>query len=169
MRKQTRLGQRRTIRGFRRRAGQATHSGEVHKVASVEGATVTDTKDKTFPTKFVAPVAAGSESVTTAASALGGSAAKTDKQRRLMKPFTDQLSRHIGAGREATLTAAGVFLRGLPNFEEKAREAGVNQKSLIANILRLFPGTFKVNTGATGGAASVRVAPKRRTTGKSAA
>ena len=84
-----------------------------------------------------------------------------------MKPFADQLSRHIGAGREATLTAAGVFLRGLPNFEEKTREAGINQKSLIANILRLFPATFKVDTGASGGAASVRVLRKRRIAGKS--
>ena len=86
-----------------------------------------------------------------------------------MKPFVDELSKHIGTAKDATLNAAGVFLRGLPNFEDKTREAGINQKSLIANILRLFPGTFKVNTGATGGAASVRVAPKRRTTGKSAA
>ena len=151
-------------KGFRRRAGQATHSGEVHKVASVEGSTVTDTKDKTFPTKFVAPVAAGSESVTTAASALGGSAVISAKQKRIMKPFVDELSKHIG---NATLNAAGVFLRGLPNFEEKAREAGINQKSLIANILRLFPATFKVDTGASGGAASVRVLRKRRITGKS--
>ena len=136
-------------------------------MTSVEGATVRDTKDKTFPTKFVAPVAAGSESVTTAATALEGSVAKTDKQKRIMKPFVDELSKHIGTGKDATLTAAGVFLRGLPNFEEKAREAGINQKSLIANILRLFPGTFKVDTGASGGAASVRVLKKRRITGKS--
>ena len=85
--RKTTLGKTNTFRaetdykGFRRRAGQATHSGEVHKVSSVEGATVTDTKDKTFPTKFVAPIAAGSESVTTNASALVGSAEKTDKQK----------------------------------------------------------------------------------------
>ena len=115
----------------------------------------------------MAPVATGSESVTTAASALGGSAVISDKQKRIMKPFVDELSKHIGTGKDATLNAAGVFLRGLPNFEEKAREAGINQKSLIANILRLFPGTFKVDTGASGGAASVRVLKKRRITGKS--
>ena len=74
-------------KGFRRRAGQATHSGEVHKVASIDGARVTDSKDKTFPTKFVAPIAAGSESVTTAASASGGSAVISDKQKRIMKPL----------------------------------------------------------------------------------
>ena len=156
-----------SYKGFRRRAGQATHSGEVHKVASIDGAKVTDSKDKTFPTKFVAPVAAGSESVTTAASASGGSAVISDKQKRIMKPFVDELSKHIGTGNNATLNAAGGFLKGLPNFTEKAREAGINQKSLIANILRLFPGMFKVVTSATGGASSVRVLKKRRITGKS--
>ena len=112
----------------------------------------------------MAPVAAGSESVTTAASALGGSAVISDKQKRIMKPFVDELSKHIGTGKDATLSAAGSFLRSLPNFEEKAREANINQKSLIANILRLFPGMFKVDTSAAGGAASVRVLKKRRVT-----
>ena len=60
-----------------------------------------------------------------------------------------------------TLTNAGICLRKLPNFSEKTREAGINQKGLIANILSLFP-QFKVLTGDQGGSASVRVAPKRR-------
>ena len=81
-----------------------------------------------------------------------------------MKPFVDELSKHIGTGKDATLNAAGTFLRTLPNFEEKAREAGINQKSLIANILRLFPRKFTVDTGTSGGAASVRVAKARRIT-----
>jgi hypothetical protein len=60
-----------------------------------------------------------------------------------MKPFVDRLVDHIGANKETTLTAAGICLRAIPNFEAKAREALINQKSLVANTLRLFPNYSK--------------------------
>ena len=50
-------------KGFRRRAGDPTHGGEAHTVAGFKGASVVDTKGREYPTKLVAPVAAGSESV----------------------------------------------------------------------------------------------------------
>ena len=121
-----------------------------------------DTKGESHLTKFAKPVGADAENVEIVETAKAGAGeVRTGKQRTLMKPFVDQLSKHIGSGKEMTLTNAGIFLRGLPNFSEKAREAGINQKGLIANILRLFP-QFKVLTGAQGGTAAVKVAPKRR-------
>ena len=152
-------------KGFRR-GHQANFSGDVHKVETIEpGGRVTDTKGKSYQTKFAKPVDSDSKSIVVPATAKPGAGdMKTSKQRELMQPFVDQLSKHIGSGKDATLNAAGVFLRGLPNFTEKAREAGINQKSLIANILRLFPGKFTVDTSATGGAATVRVARGRRIT-----
>ena len=152
-----------------RRGHQANFSGDVHKVETIEpGGRVTDTKGQSHQTKFARPVDSDSKSVVVPATALPGAGdVKTSKQRELMQPFVDQLSRHIGTGKVARLNVAGAFLRGLPNFEEKAREAGINQKSLIANILRLFPGEFTVDTGTSGGAASVRVLKRPRITGKS--
>ena len=79
-----------------------------------------------------------------------------------MKPFVDRLIDHVGANKETTLTAAGIFLRAIPNFEAKAREALINQKSLVANTLRLFPELFEVKTGAKGGAATVLTKARRR-------
>ncbi len=43
------------------REDRLAHSEEIQKVAEIEAANVTDTKGKTFNTKFVAPVAAGRE------------------------------------------------------------------------------------------------------------
>ena len=58
-------------KGFRR-AHHAKFSGEVHQVANVDGAAVTDAQGREFATKFVRPVPAGSASVETAAAAGAG-------------------------------------------------------------------------------------------------
>ena len=58
-------------------------------MAGFKGAAVIDTKGKEFATKLVAPVAAGSESV--AEKTTGGSAPKTEKQKRMARPFVAQL------------------------------------------------------------------------------
>ena len=98
---------------------------------------MTDTKGKSHLTKSAKPVAADAESVEIVETAKPGAGeVREGKQRTLMKPFVDQLSKHLGPGKEMTLTNAGIFLRKLPNFSEKTREAGINQKGLIANILR---------------------------------
>ena len=82
-----------------------------------------------------------------------------------MKPFADRLVREIGQGNTVTLAKASTFLRGLPNFVAKTREAELNQKSVIATTLRLFPEAFQVRTSKQGGAATLEIkrdAPRTR-------
>jgi len=155
-------------KGFRR-AHHAHFSGEVHQLANVDGARVTDTQGKEFATKFTRPVPVGSESVETAAAAGGGSALVENKQKRLMRPYVERLVQHIGRGRTMTLTNASRYLSGLAGFGLATREANVKQKHVIARTLRLFPELFAVRTSDEGGAATVRAvegAPRHRLRGR---
>ena len=156
-------------KGAFRRGHHATFGGEVHQVASVDGAAVTDAQGREFATKFVRPVPAGSASVETAAAAGGGSALVEGKQKRLLRPFAERLSAHIGRGRTMTLTNASRYLGALAGFAAATREANLKQKHVIARTLRLFPELFTVRTTDEGGAATVRVvdgAPRRRLRGR---
>ena len=135
-----------------RRTTDAKFSGEVHKVASIQdGARVIDTKGESFQTKFTRPVATESKTVEDAKV----QTTRDNKQQAIMKPFADRLFKDIGPNSSQSVTKAGVFLRGLPNFIAKTREAGLSQKSGIATTLRLFPEIFTVKTSAKGGAATV--------------
>ena len=143
-------------KGAFRRGHHATFGGEVHQVASVDGAAVTDAQGREFQTKFTRPVPAGSATVQTAAAAGGGSALVEDKQKRLLRPFAERLSARIGRGRTVTLTNASRYLGGLAGFAAATREANLNQKHVIARALRLFPDLFVVRTTDKRRAATVR-------------
>ena len=52
----------------------------------------------------------------------------------------------------------GEFMKRQRGFNDRAREAGINMKSKIANFLRAFPKLFTVTTSAEGGTANVTVA-----------
>ena len=80
---------------------------------------------------------------------------RDNNQREVMNPFADRLFSDMGPNSSQSVTKAGVFLRGLPNFIAKTREAGLSQKSVIATTLRLFPEIFTVKTSAKGGAATL--------------
>ena len=67
-----------------------------------------------------------------------------------------QLFRNMGPNKSQTVATAATFLRGLPDFIAKTREAGLSQKSVVATALRLFPEFFEVKTSDTGGAATVQ-------------
>ena len=75
----------------------------------------------------------------------------------MLEPFAKKVVRHIGRGNEMELWRVGEFIKKQRNFNDRAREAGINMKSKIANFLRAFPEPFTVKTSAQGGEASVRV------------
>ena len=136
-----------------RRTTDAQFSGEVHRVAQIqEGGRVLDTKGESFQTKFTRPVDKDSKTVEDAKV----QTTRDKNQREMMLPFVTQLFTNMGPNSSQTVTKAGTFLRGLPNFIAKTREAGLSQKSVIATTLRLFPEFFEVKTPATGGAATVQ-------------
>ena len=131
----------------------AKFGGEVHRVAKIQdGGRMLDPKGESFQTKFVRPVAADSKTVEDAKV----QTTRYKNQREMMLPFVTQLFNDMGPNSSQTVTKAGTFLRGLPNFIAKTREAGLSQKAVIATTLRLFPEFFEVKTPASGGAATVQ-------------
>ena len=66
--------------------------------------------------------------------------------------------RHIGRGNDMPLWQVGEFMKRQRAFNDRAREAGINMKSKIANFLRAFPELFTVTTSTEGGEATVTVA-----------
>ena len=59
------------------------------------------------------------------------------------------------AGGTLELWKVGTFLKQFRGFDIASREAGLSQKGLIANLLRVFPKRFKLNIPAAGGTSSV--------------
>ena len=55
------------------------------------------------------------------------------------------------------LWRVGDFMTKQRGFNDRAREAGINMKSKIANFLRAFPEYFTVTTSTEGGVANVTV------------
>ena len=53
------------------------------------------------------------------------------------------------------LWRVGVFIKTQRGFNDRAREAGINMKSKIANFLRAFPELFTVQTTMDGGTVTV--------------
>ena len=111
-----------------RRTTEAKFSGEAHKVASIDaGARVTDTKDKTFQTKFTRPVAADSKTVEDA----DVRTTKDNRQRDIMKPFADRLVREIGQGNTVNLSKASTFYALSPTSSPKPeKQACIRNQSL---------------------------------------
>ena len=130
----------------------------VHTLAKIEDGQAVPTDGARHNPKFVLPVPRGSSSVRTGPFARGGSAQVEAKKRSLLEPFAKKVVRHIGRGNDMELWRVGEFMKKQRNFNDKAREAGINMKSKIANFLRAFPELFTVTTPSAGGEATVTVA-----------
>ena len=139
------------------RSFQPRYGGEVHTLQKIEHGVAIDTQGRTHNPKFALPVPKGSESITTSRFTRGGSAQVEGKKRTLLEPFALKVVRHIGRGNEMELWRVGEFMKKQRGFNDRAREAGINMKSKIANFLRAFPEYFTVTTSTEGGVANVTV------------
>ena len=137
-------------RSFKPRFGD-----KVHQVATVEGGIVTDTQGKKEAVKLVRPVPRGSTDARPGQFVRRGSAQVEVKKRALLETYAKKVVRHIGRGNEMELWRVGVFIKTQRGFNDRAREAGINMKSKIANFLRAFPELFTVQTTMDGGTVTV--------------
>ena len=133
----------RFTRGFK-----PSWSSTVHRVASVDGAFVTDEQGREYMTKFTQPVAANSEELPERRMERGGSATAETRKRRVLGALAGQVRAFIGSKRK-TLAQVGAFIKPR-GFRQLALEARINMRSPVANFLRTFPELFAVQTEGTG-------------------
>jgi len=118
----------------------------------VRGNRAKDTEGKEHSLTTLKPVSEDARD-TSITLRLVGSAQTEARQRQALEPFAGELREMLEARGDAlTLGEAATRLRRRPGFEAAMR--GVRG---FAAFLRLFPGVFEVQTGATGGAARVRL------------
>ena len=134
-------------------------SDKVHEVAAVDGGTVIDTEGNRHSTKFVQAVPKSSANVRSTQFTRGGSAQVEQKKRRLLQNYATSVAALIrAAGGELELWRIGDRLKRMgPGFSIAAREAGLNQKGVIASFLRAFPERFELNIPRGGGKATVKL------------
>ena len=141
-------------RGFKPR-----WSSEVHRVAKVDGAYVTDENGKTTLSKFAQAIP---EDTTNDAGPIGieaaGSKQTEFKQRSELKHFHDLTVAFLrGKGHEGIYTSILAKYLNAAGFQDAARKAGINMKSPIAAFLRVFPDSFVMSTSSKGGTSTVRL------------
>ena len=132
-------------------------SNDVHKVAHVDGGRVTDTKGAVHPTKFVHSVPATSANTQPRDQYVRRGSAQIDaKRQQVLRPFVNAVVAIIhNAGGALELWRLGNFLKKRAGFAIASREAGLNQESVIASFLRVFPAKFQLGIGKAGGKSSV--------------
>ena len=108
-------------------------------------------------TKFVLAVPKTSTNVRSTQFTRGGSAQVEQKKRRLLQTYATSVAALIRAsGGELELWRIGDRLKRMGNgFSIAAREAGLNQKGVIASFLRAFPERFELNIPRQGGKSTV--------------
>ena len=91
-----------------------------------------------------------------------GSAQVENRRQVILRKFAEHVTKEIRkAGGTMELWRLGDFLKKLGGFDIASREAGLSQKGLIANFLRVFPKRFKLDIPAAGGKASVSLIRQR--------
>ena len=85
-----------------------------------------------------------------------GSAQVENGRQVILRKFADSVAKEIRkAGGTVELWKVRNFLKQSGGFAIASREAGLSQKGLIANFLRVFPRRFKLNIPEACGMSSV--------------
>jgi len=122
------------LTGFKRRAGQQNWSEELHTVAEVKHARVTDAEGNDYPMSMVKAVPARTTQATAPILAKGGSV-KTDEQRRVrLRPFLGQLLAFIRRAGDDGLTIhkAGQQMAGVQGFTAELKAAPATLSQMIS-------------------------------------
>ena len=132
-------------------------SDKVHQVDRIEGGRVVDEEGKSHPMKFVHSVpSASAPTAPRDRFARRGSAQVENKRQVVLRKYATNIAKEVRkAGGRLELWRVGTMLKQMGGFDLASREAGLSQKGLIANFLRVFPRRFKLDIPAAGGMASV--------------
>jgi hypothetical protein len=137
--------------GPKRRIGDPVWSLRQHSVARVSGATVEDEHGERFLTKEVLPVHKESTELTTPAPKLNARA------RGMLQRYAYRGKAFLLGQPERRANATRFYnaLAAEGNVKEALRLAGVATDAVVKSVVRLFPETFRMETGKGGGAAHV--------------
>ena len=132
-------------------------SDKVHQVDRIERGKVIDEEGRSHPMKFVRAVPASSAPTEPRDRFVRRGSAQVENRRQvILRKFADSVAKEIRkAGGTLELWKVGNFLKQFGGFAIASREAGLSQKGLIANFLRVFPRRFKLDIPAAGGTSSV--------------
>ena len=127
---------------FKRRAGIANWSSDVHVVDSVGGGQVQDTEGKTFDTRLVLPVNAASSSPMQVFA--GGSAPRDDRRRVLSRDYLRPLKTLIANSGGMNMGQASKAMMQKQGFKKMLGELRMNFKTFV----QLWPDFVFTGTGA---------------------
>jgi hypothetical protein len=137
--------------GPKRRIGDPVWSVRPHAVKSVDGPLVEDERGERFLTKEVLPIHKESTELAAPAPKLNA------KARGMLQRYADR-GRAFLLGQPERRANATRFYNALAaegNVKEALRLAGVATDAVVKSVVRLFPETFRMETGKGGGAALV--------------
>ena len=136
----TRAGAFRTMLPRRQwdREHQPNWGNEVHKLARVEGPDVVDDKGERFPMKLVLPVPAASAPARAPPELLGGTPARGDASRDILRPFADALRTELTGG-AISLQKAGTRLKAKEGFQQAMEAAKIKGFGAFKRFIALFP------------------------------
>jgi transposase InsO family protein len=137
--------------GPKRRIGDPVWNLSLHSVKEVSGATVEDERGERFLTKEVLPIHKESTELTTPAPKLNA------KARGMLQRYADRGKAFLLGQPEHRANATRFYnaLASEGNVKEALRLAGVATDAVVRSVARLFPDTFRLETGKGGGAAHV--------------
>jgi hypothetical protein len=137
--------------GPKRRVGDPVWSLRLHGVREVRGATVEDDRGERFLTKEVLPVHKESTELAAPEPKLNARA------RGMLQRYADRGKAFLLGQPERRANATRFYnaLAAEGNVKEALRLAGVATDAVVKSVVRLFPETFRMETGKGGGAAHV--------------
>jgi hypothetical protein len=137
--------------GPKRRIGDPVWSLRLHSVKEVHGATVEDERGERFLTKEVLPIHKESTELAAPAPKLNARA------RGMLQRYADRGKAFLLGQPERRANATRFYnaLAAEGNVKEALRLAGVATDAVVRSVVRLFPDTFRLETGKGGGAAHV--------------
>ena len=137
--------------GPKRRVGDPVWNIRPHAVKSVDGPFVEDERGERFLTKEVLPIHRESTELAAPAPKLNA------KARGMLQRYADRGKAFLLGQPERRANATRFYnaLAAEGNVKEALRLAGVATDAVVKSVVRLFPETFRMETGKGGGAAHV--------------
>ena len=125
------------LTGFKRRAGQQNWGEELHNVAEVKHARVTDTEGNSFPMSLVKAVPAASTQVAAPSLAKGGSVKTDEKRRGMLRGYLPQLLAFVRRAGDTGLSIhkASKQMGAVQGFSEDLKKA----RATLPQMVALFP------------------------------
>ena len=124
------------------RGWKPTYEATVRQVENIQGVVVTDASGKSYLTKFRLPIGSPASTTDPGMIEQGGSVQTRNKQIRILQPFADGLKRYLDITGPISSHRVLTILQGVKGkgaLTSAAAQARLNKRSLVFNIIKLYP------------------------------